>query len=327
MDTHKLFSIFNSAIKLSDSKVSKLKGNRIALRNKIKDYFKDKGWTAPMFYSQGSFPLKTNLNPIKKVTEEGIKEEYDLDDGVYFFCPESDRKEPATYHDRIMKAVKGHAKSEKDKSTCVRVIYADGHHIDLPSYWLEKDGDIPQLTHKSDGYTESDPKAFKDWVDSKISTANSNGQLRRLIRYFKAWKDYREDKNSNLKLPSGFILTILACQNFSKDDRDDLALKNTTEAIKNKLFSNFSCYRPTVPKDEDLLNNYSKDTVLRELDKFFSNAQKAINSDCEEKASGLWRKVFGDRFPLGKKKEGKSVPVAKNSVLGAVAVSRPFCHD
>ncbi len=85
MDTHNLFSDFNSQIKLSLSKISKLKSNRKALRDKIRAHFKEKTWDTPKFYSQGSFPLETNLNPIKKTTDDGdVKEEYDLDDGVYF---------------------------------------------------------------------------------------------------------------------------------------------------------------------------------------------------------------------------------------------------
>jgi hypothetical protein len=324
MNTHKLFSGFDSTIRLNDSKIAKLKSNRKALRDKIRAHFKTNDWGTPKFYSQGSFPLNTNLNPIKKTTSDGdVKEEYDLDDGVYFICPESDRKEPATYHDRINKAVDGHADSVVDKTTCVRVIYADGHHIDLPSYWLEKDGNTPQLTHKSKGYIDSDPKAFKNWVDGKISNANSNGQLRRIIRYFKAWKDYREDKNTSLKLPSGFILTILSCQKFSQNNRDDLAFKNTAEAIKTTLNASFTCYRPTVPTNEELLMNYSKDTVLKELGDLINNAQKALDSDCEKEASEYWRNVFGDRFPLGKEKDDNSTK-STNTQTTRTKVSAPW---
>lgn len=325
MDAHKLFSDFDSMIRLNDPKIRKLGINRNALRNKIRDHFKEKDWGVPKFHSQGSFPLDTNLNPIKKTTNDGdVKEEYDLDDGVYFICPKSERKEPATYHDRIMKAVAGHAESEIDKTTCVRVVYADGHHIDLPSYWLEKDGDTPQLTHKSKGYTESDPKAFEDWVDEKISNANGNGQLRRVIRYLKAWKDFREDKNNSLKLPSGFILTILACNHFSKNDRDDLSLKVTTEAIKRALDASFTCYRPTVPTDEELLADYSKDTVIDELTCFVNNAQKAIDSDCEKEASEFWRKSFGDRFPLGKGKNSTTDNQKTNPEPARTKASPPW---
>lgn len=297
MDMNKSFSEFNVKIKLDKPKIQKLKKNRQALRDKIRKYFKEKEWGPTKFYSQGSFPLNTNLNPIKKKINGDVKEEYDLDDGIYFICKESERKAASTYHERIKDAVEGHAESVEDKNTCVRVIYSDGHHIDLPSYWLEKNGDTPKLAHKSDGFIYSDPKAFKDWVDNKISSSESNGQLRRIIRYLKAWKDHRQTANSSLILPSGFILTILACNNYSKNIRDDLAFKETIENILKAVELNFECNRPTVPKDEDLLSKYSEDSVLNEIKVLKKYAVTAIDADCVDKALKSWQKVFGDRFP------------------------------
>ena len=319
MNTNHLFKKFNSKIRLSNEKREKLARNRKALRKKIRDYFNYNEWGAPKFYSQGSFPLNTNLNP--------IKEKYDLDDGVYFICSEEERKESSTYHNRIKKAVKGHASEVKDKNTCVRVVYADGHHIDFPSYWIEKDGNTPQLAHKSDGFIMSDPKAFKQWVEEYVSNSYSRGQLRRIIRYLKAWKDYRENCNSNLRLPSGFILTILACKTFIKEDkRDDLSLKNTVNNIINNLNYSFSCKRPTAPVGEELLNVcYSETNIKSELKKLYENAEEAINSECEKDASEYWQKVFGDRFPIGS--ETKQEQALGYGIIPTVTATKPYLDD
>ena len=319
MNTHKLFAEFDKKIRLTNTKKDGLKTNGGTLRGKIRSYFKDKGWRVPVFYRQGSYPLNTNLNPI----EGG---EYDLDDGVYFICLESNRETPSTYHARIKEAVDGHAKDVVDKTVCVRVVYADGHHVDLPCYWMSLDGDIPQLAHKSNGFIESDPKAFKDWVHDKISQSNSNGQLQRIIRYFKAWMDHQESCNSNLKLASGFIWTILVCEHFQKNDRDDLAFKNVAEAIQNKLNTDFSCYRPTTPTDEDLLDKYLKDTLLGILAELVECVQEAINASTEVDSAKCWRKIFGDRFPKGKTPNsgGKTSIIAGGS-MPTVAATKPFC--
>ncbi len=210
-----------------------------------------------------------------------------------------------------------------DKATCVRVVYADGHHIDLPSYWIEKDGDTPQLIHKSKGFVESDPKAFKAWVDGEISSADSNGQLRSVIRYFKAWRDFREDRNKSLRLPSGFILTILVCNHFSSNNQDDLAFKNTAESILDTLQSIYECYRPTAPTDEDLLESYSEKVFINELSVLVTNAKKAVDSDGEREASEIWCKVFGKRFPLGKNPENK-VKNSSNVSPNRTSVSFPW---
>jgi hypothetical protein len=299
MNTHDLFQKFNETIKLDTVKKESLETSRGALRKKINKYFDDNSWNKPIFKSQGSFDLNTIINPLNG--------KYDLDDGVYYTCSFQDRKTTATYHNRIVNAVDGHASSVVDKNTCVRVVFADGHHIDLPSYWKENSYSTPQLAHKTEGFIESDPEAFKKWLNDKISVSNKTGQLKRLIRYFKAWKDYREYSNSSVKLPSGFILTILACDNFKENVQDDISLKETLEAIYYSLSLSFVCYRPTIPMYEDLLSNYDKKTVLDEFGKFLSIAEEALEAESKNKSSEKWRKVFGDRFPLADDKNKTNI--------------------
>ena len=266
------FKAFNTSIKLSNDKKDELLKNRKALRKKIKKYFEENkpDEIQPKFHSQGSFEMNTTVNPIPVWSDEDDKNlyKYDIDDGVYFIGDEDqdDRYSIQTYHNWIYDAVDGHTgKDPIDKNTCVRVIYADGHNIDLPIYY--KKGDIPELAHKTKGWIESDPKEFYEWFNEETKT---NRQLRRIVRYLKAWKDYRESSNSQKKMPSGFILTILATDNIAySKDRDDIALKDTLKNIKLALDSKFECLRPTSPKGEDLLNGYAnKDYFLNELDKF-----------------------------------------------------------
>lgn len=315
MNTHNPFHDFDKAVRLSKAKIEQLKGNRSALRSQIKNYFELNDWELPKFYSQGSFPLNTNLNPI-------AGGEYDLDDGVYIICPKSEKKDPATYHDRLMKAVGNHATSAKDKNTCIRVIYADGHHIDLPCYWMETERDTPQLAHKSAGFIHSDPKEFKQWVEQNIDYSNSNDQLRRVIRYLKAWQDYRESVNGDLRLACGFVWTILACENFRKAERDDLSFKLTVEAIQESLSNSFVCRRPTTPKGENVLAKYNEKTILDELKKLIEYANKAIDSKYEEDAANCWRKIFGDRFPRSK---GSGMKKTSSTItIPTVAATKPY---
>ena len=300
MSKDKSFEEFNGKIRLPKSKRDKLEHNRNTLRDKVKKHFKERNWKIPRFYPQGSFPLQTNLNPIKKMASGGsIKEKYDLDYGVYFICPISEREKADTYHGRVNAAVARHASEVKDKNTCVRVVYEDGHHIDLPIYWMESKDSVPKLAHKSKGFVDSDPKAFGDWVNQNIQNAGHNGQLRRIIRYLKAWKDSREDDNASIKLPSGFILTILACNNYMGDESDPVALKNTVENIENYLSRSFSCHPPTPSEGENLLAKYDQGTCLKELRTFSKNAADAVNTGSGKQPSECWTKIFGGRFPSG----------------------------
>lgn len=75
-DIHDLFARFNSEITLSPDKKENLRRGRNALRDKIKTWFADNDKQKPTFCWQGSFAMKTTVNPIND-------NEYDLDDGVF----------------------------------------------------------------------------------------------------------------------------------------------------------------------------------------------------------------------------------------------------
>jgi hypothetical protein len=306
-NNHEQFIAFNDTIAITKSKKDTLTGNRKALREVIRKYFKENkpDEIKPTFRSQGSFVMKTTVNPIPQWSEEDDKNlyKYDVDDGVYFVGEEDDRKSINTYHNWIYDAVKDHTdKGAEDKTTCVRVLYADGHHIDLPIYFkIKGDNTIPQLAHKSKDWIDSDPKEFFDWFNKQ---AKDKEQLRRIVRYLKAWRDYRHTQNSSTQMPSGFILTILAANNISyNNDRDDIAMKETLEKIQQSIDPDkggvFECFRPTTPKGEDLFANYSdtkRDNFLNQLSNFVTSAQQAIAGKNSKESCLKWQKHFGDRF-------------------------------
>ena len=245
-NTHKLLNMFCSEITISTSKSNNLKTSRDALRSDIKDWFDEKGKKTPIFCWQGSFSMKTLVNPISG--------DYDLDDGVYLQGYEDVEMEdwPATstVHSWIKDAVKDRTKADPvDKDTCIRVCYAAGYHIDLPIYIVKNE--VAYLAHKSQGWIESDPKAFRSWFIDKVTDSDYGEQLRSTVKYLKAWKDY---KNVSLK---GLEVTILATENFEQyTNRDDKCLRDTVEAIIEALENDFKCVKPVVP-GEDLFEGCS----------------------------------------------------------------------
>ena len=130
------FKAFHETIKASEVKLTKLRTNRDAIRDKIRKYFKEnhEDYIQPKFSWQGSFAMKTILNPIKDEDGLGV---YDLDDGVYFIGDsEDDRQTIDWYHKEVREAVKDHTDQ-------VRVMYADGHHVDLAIYFKTEDDKHP----------------------------------------------------------------------------------------------------------------------------------------------------------------------------------------
>ncbi len=301
-NNHEQFTEFNNTVKLDDSKKKELRKNRDSLRNEITKYFKDKkpNEVRPKYSAQGSFMMNTIINPIPtEETDDGgdVKKlyPYDLDDGIYFIDKLDNRKSQSTYHNWIYDAVKDHtSKGAQKKNTCVRVLYADGHHIDLPIYFKEKEeGDeknIPQLAHKSEGYIDSDPREFYKWFNGE-----ANEQLNRIVRYLKAWRD-KQNKSYTTKLPSGLVLTILATNNYCENDRDDIAFSDTLKEMKLTIDNKYECKRPTTKKDEDLLEKYSENHFKDRLSKLIDSGDKAIEDSNPKEGCKKWQKHLGDRF-------------------------------
>jgi hypothetical protein len=327
---HKEYNSFNGVIKLTESRKSTLRTSRKDIKKKIRDWFSENkpDELQPKFSGQGSFDTDTIVNPIPEKDEnDKTVLKYDLDYGVYFVEKEDEnnRQEIITWHNWVYESVEDHTNIPPvKKNTCVRVIFADGHHIDLPIYY--RDGDVIELAHKRDGWRKSDPKEFKEWFEN---STNGKPQLCRIVRYIKAWKNYRENKNTSLKLATGFELTILAVQNYISDDKDDISFRKTVKAIYEKLTIDFCCKRPTTPKNEDLFEEYSetrKNNFLNTLKSLVDDCEKADEEKNFKRASEYLRdNQFGDRFPLGKDEteEEKSNSLA-SSIASTGITHRPY---
>lgn len=314
-DLHSTFIEFDGIIKLSSTKKDSLRKSRNAIREDIKKYFDENRDNHTVnSKGQGSFLMNTIIQPISG--------EYDVDDGVYIFGKEDDRPTVQTAHNWILKAVENRTSSTpQDKNTCVRVIYKGDYHVDLPIYYkIEKTeetffdtDDTPQLAHLTKGWIESDPYAFKLWFDDE---AKDKPQLKRIIRYLKAWSDKKQNDNTSLRFPSGLIFTILASNYLIEDNRDDIALLETLKSIQSKiddrkfLWASYSCYRPTVDENENLLDRYSAETTknnfLDALDSFIKSGEQAVELESEKDACAKWQKHLGNRFPCNSIEEKDS---------------------
>lgn len=329
---NKEYNKFDKEIKLNQNRKDSLKKSRKELRRKIRQWFKDnkQDEIQPKFHSQGSFEMNTTINPIVEYDNDGnILRKYDLDDGVYFIYNKDGHKKQSinTWHDWVFKATENHTgKDSVKKSTCVRVVLADERHIDLPIYYKE-DGTI-ELAHKSKGWLESDPKEFYEWFNKKKKTRS---RLEAIVRCLKAWKNFRENKNTNLKLPSGFELTILATNNYVDSDNLDESFRETVKAIDQELnrYKGFKCIRPTTPSTENIFEDYSdtrKSNFLSALKSLKDDCNKASEEKNFKKASEILKNnQFGNRFPLGDDKDEESKSNAlRDSLASSIIPPKPY---
>jgi len=324
-----LFNDFNDRVRLTDPKRKTLANTREILREKISGYFRENSsLNIPRFQSQGSFVMDTIINPI-----EG---DYDLDDGVYFVGNLSKEQRPSTQtvHKSVMDAIGSHTDNVVDKNTCIRVIYSEGYHIDLPMYYAQYISS-PDLAHKKDGWILSNPIEFVAWFEAKANSGfqkaflyeermldryrgwldeirKNDVQLRRIIRYLKAWGDYKKGE-----MPPGIIMTILGTENYEENIRDDKAFLGTLKQIKNSLDREFVCRRPTTPEGEDLFKDYSqtrKDYFMNALSSFIKSGEEAVENPNQKEACYKWQKHFGSRF---------SCAYAKDEIENATAFAAP----
>ncbi len=316
---HNHFVHYNSAIKLTDKKREILIGFRNSLRKRISENFKlipanERRQLELYFQSQGSFVMDTIIKP--------LNEDFDLDDGVYFQGSQSKQERPApqTFHDWVIYSIDKDNNYEKvkDKHTCVRVQYKLGFHIDIPIYYAFRI-DSPDLAETQKGWLLSNPVEFIAWFEEKTNSGfqkafiyeslqyaepyekwltdirKKDCQLRRLVRYMKAWADLKK-----AEMPCGIIMTILVANNFSVNERDDIAFRDTLVNVRNYLNSNcFKCPRPTSPIGEDLFASTSgeeKQYFWNSLNAMINSANIAINSANENEACKEWGKHFGNRF-------------------------------
>lgn len=301
---HSLFQTFHKEISIPTPKRDRMIVSRDNLRERIRKHFEENhpGY-CPKFYIQGSLKMKTGIR-----TKDDI---CDIDDGVYFF------REPdvsaTTLQTWVKEAVNGYTDTPpQHRKKCVRTIFVKDYHVDMPIYY-KIDGKEYQLAVKNDGFESSDSKATVKWfVDRK----DTEGQLVRMVKYEKAWCDHLRDK-----MPSGLAMTILAANAKEKlvyNERDDITLRDTLKEIKKALEIRFECIVPVVPSD-DLFADYDenrKNNFLEALDRFIEDGEAALREPNELKASKLWKKHLGSRFPEGEDKD-KDQKVHVGIVTGA----------
>ncbi len=315
-----LFQMFDEVIYVSTSRKEQLRRSRNAVRERIRQYFKAQQQVVPKFHGQGSYNMGTLVNPL-----EGC--DYDIDDGVYLQHLGNDpTKWPTavTVHKWIVAATTGYTdEAPQDRNRCVRVVYKGDppYHVDLPCYVMSM-YDVPLIFDKSREKAatppvspyESDPSAMTEWFAERV---DEGGQLRRIVRYLKAWKDYQRDRGAGVA--KGLALTILAAEIFVTDARDDVAFTKTVGAAYTRLSANLIIRKPVTPF-EDLVSSWTqkqRENFLERLVQLRDRGNDALAEEDRETAAKIWQKVLGNRFPDVEPMKEKALQTSAPAILGS----------
>jgi hypothetical protein len=278
---HTNFLNFEKSISITYTKKLKLNASRKALQKRILDYFKTKPkLPTPKFSTQGSYKMGTMV-----LGKDG---EYDIDLGVYFLAKPN--VTPATLKSNVFDAVDGHTEyGVENRDKCIRVIYSGDFDIDLPVYYKSSTDMHPFLATKQ-GWMKSDPKELCDWFEKK---KDPNGQLKRLVKYFKYWANRK-----NRKMPSGIALTAWVSNNYKPNTYDDVAFYETAKAIKESFWWSISCTNPATPNDNliEKLDANQKANFKKFLTELIQDAKDAIEEKDSARAIKIWKGQLSDRF-------------------------------
>ena len=292
-----LRAFHNKKVTLNDTQQSEMRGRRNANRKRLKRRLEANDDPVPDSHqSQGSYAMHTMV--------QDKNDDYDIDDGAVFLKEDLVGSQGADKTALDARKMVCSALDDGSFNTppavlknCVRVFYKQGNHVDVPVYRQLEDG---TLELASSDWKGSRPSEISEWYNNAVcqkSPDTTNGrQLRRVTRLIKMYKNSRESWKS--KTASGFIISVLVVENYVADDRDDVSLYETMNAIYDRLNLDLEVANPV--RDEMLTKGADdpRTKFFRErLAEALENLEILLDSECTLlDALKAWKNVFQHQF-------------------------------
>jgi len=306
---------------------------RNCLKEKIPAILESQGFEGaipkPRFFTQGSWSYKTLNAPAKEPQQADLDDGAYL---PLTFVKQSKRPSVASQIFfsvaeealRPLVAKNGWA-IDNCKDTCIRIEISRKAHIDIPLYaipdeefellkasmehrgydmngdvaikaerdvWTALPADSVLLAHRKEDWKKSDPRPLRDWFVGEVEVRGT--QLRRIVRYLKAYRDWRWPEGG----PSSILLMATAVPLFdAQHGRDDTALLNVVSGMAASLRAGVD--NPT-DSNESLTKRLGPEKVeeaalaFEDLEKFLCGA---LDSNSPDQACAWMIKKFGERFP------------------------------
>lgn len=249
---------------------------------------------------QGSYAMKTMV--------QHPDNNYDIDDGALFWKedlkgPKGGDMTPGDAKRMVADALNDGAfvQEPEIRTNCVRVVYKAGYHVDIPVYRQLKDEQGTVFELASTEWKRSNPRGVTEWFESRVAArklvADGDDQLRRVVRYLKAFARSRASWN----MPSGFILTVLADERLSLiDQREDELLRHMMREVHERLRFNLVVAHPVLHGEN--LTKTSDDAdmrVLRDKLDWAVEELKALDDEkncTRNKALRVWGTIFNTDY-------------------------------
>ena len=270
-------------VKLSEDDRKDIREKADTNQRRIEKGLEDKKEPKPRgFQTQGSYAMRTMINRPNK--------DYDIDAGCYFNAADIKDITPRALRRKVCEAADdGRFKTPPEvKKNCVRIVYDEGYHVDVPVYKLEEDenGNMKAVLSSVDEWRASDPKGVTNWFNGEVKS-HDPADLRKLVRLLKAFCPTS---------PSGLVLSVLASKLVVSDGDDDDMLHAAMKDLKAQLDLQRPVHHPVisgevlVAGDSDIIAKLCKklENALEELT-VRDNASSTKSAELK-----AWKKVFGN---------------------------------
>ena len=247
------------------------------LKDGLKEYNAEYGTSYSVVETcvQGSVAMATVV--------QNEENDYDIDVAVVFDKSGLGDKGARATRNMVANALKRKTKQlntePEVKTSCVRVQYADGYHIDFAVYRREADDwyQSYKYEHAGSDWTEREPRGLIEWFKSHNN--DSGGKLRKVVRLSKM---FCKSRDSWKNMPSGLLQTVLCDEKLQTSyDRIDEFFYYTMKEIVDRLESDTTVLAPVdngrnlTPRQSDLqkMTNWKNrlKSKLEDLDILFKD--------------------------------------------------------
>jgi hypothetical protein len=182
-------SLLDNTVNIDQTSLDSLDTSTQALYDALKDDPALDGLVVEKI-KQGSWAHRTIIKPKKGV-------EFDADFLLKMVEQPDWHDTPALYGDAVYNALTDdgtYAKQPREcKDRCVRVVYADGYHVDIVPFVVRADGSGWIVNSRANGgngeWERTDPTGYTKWIKGKDELAGGN--LRETVRLLKYLRDHR----------------------------------------------------------------------------------------------------------------------------------------
>ena len=217
---------------------------------------------------QGSMAMSTVVQNDDK--------DYDIDVAIVFEKSDLDGKGPLATRNIVASALRRKTKQfsaePEVKTSCVRVTYADGYHIDFAVYRrsYDEENECWIYEHAGSEWSMRELRGMTEWFNEQ--NIASEQKLRKVVRLSKM---FCKSRDSWKNMPSGLLQTVLCDEKLKSEyERLDELFYYTMKEVVSRLGSDTSV---TAPVDN------GRDLTPRQIDrKRMVNWKNRLNSKLED---------------------------------------------